>query len=173
MVAILACGLRVGSGLQPNLEKQAECDQHQQQTQDSVLQKNVGPFLVGLGFVVPQGDAHAVRQSRDHLVRKVLADRRGHIHHMLATGPINLDEHGGLALMTDDQVCLLEPVADLGDVAEAHERAVAAAEKDDLLEVLLVVVLPEGPHSNLGLPGLDATGRQVERTAADCAGNVG
>ena len=103
----------------------------------------------------------------------MLADRRGHIHHLLATGPINLDEYGGLVLMADNQVCLLEPVADLGDVAEVHDRAVAAAEKDDLLEVLLIVVLPEGPHSNLGFPGIDATGRQVERTAADRAGNVG
>ena len=157
----------------PDLEKQAECDQHQQQPQDPVLQKEIGALLVGLGFIVPHGDAHAVRQSRDHLVRQVLANRPGHIHHLLATGLVDLDEYGGPVLMADDQVCLLEPVADLGGVAEAHERAVAAAEQDDLLEVLLVVVLPEGPYSNLRFPGIYAARRQVERTAADRAGNVG
>ena len=89
----------------------------------------------------------------------MLADGRGHVHHLLAIGPVDLDEYRRMVLMPDDQVGFLETVADLGDIAKAQDRAVTTAEKDDLLEVLLVVVLAEGADPHLGFPGIDTAGR--------------
>ena len=75
--------------------------------------------------------------------------------------------------MPDNQVAFLETVANPGDIPEAQDRAVAAAEKDDLLEILLVVVLAEGADPHLGFPGIDAAGGQFQGTAANGAGDVG
>ncbi len=97
----------------------------------------------------------------------------GDVHHLLAAGPVNLHEHRGVILVPENQIDVLVLIAHPGDIAQAHERAVAVAEKDDLLEVLLVVALAEGPDPYLGFPGIDAAGGQIQRTAADRVGDIG
>ena len=51
--------------------------------------------------------------------------------------------------MPYDQIDVLETVAHLGDIAQTHDRAVVSAEDDNLLEILLIVTLAEGPNPHL------------------------
>ena len=103
----------------------------------------------------------------------MLSDGRGDIHHVLIIGPVDFDEYSGMVLVPDNQVGFLKTVANLGDIAKAQYRTVTAAEKNDLFEILLVVVLAEGPDSHLGFPGIDTAGRQVQGAAMNRVGDVG
>ena len=158
---------------QPKLEKQTQRDQDQQQPQGSVLEKKEGAFREDRRVVVPDADAHASRERGNDLVRDVVPNGARHVHHPLTVGLRNLDEHGGAALVPHEQTRVLEAVADLGNVTQAHHGAVLAAEDDDVLEILLVVALAEGPDPHLGPLGIDAARGQVKGTAADRVGDVG
>ena len=152
---------------EPDLQEEAERDQHQQQAERPVLEEDVGPLLVRLGVVVPDGDAHTVRQRRDRLRLQVLANRPGDVHHLFVVRLEDLDEDRRSAPVPDDQVGVLEIVAHGRDVAETHQRAVAAAQEDDALEVLLVVALAQGAESHLAPLGVDLAGGQVQGAAAN------
>ena len=88
---------------QPELEKKTQREQDQQQPQGSILEKNAGAFREDRRVVVPDADANAVREGGHDLVRDVVPNGPRHIHHPLAIGARDLDEHGGVALVPDDQ----------------------------------------------------------------------
>ena len=60
---------------EPEFQKQSQGDQHQQEPEKTVLDEDGGALLEGIGFIVPDGYAHAFRKGG------------GHIHHLLAVGP--------------------------------------------------------------------------------------
>ena len=91
----------------------------------------------------------------------------GDIHHLLALGPVDLHEDRRPALVPQDQVCILEGIAHIGDISKAHNCAVFPGDDDDLLEVELFVALADCPDAHLGVLRIDAAGRKVEGTAAD------
>ena len=157
---------------EPQFQEQPQGDQHQQQPEKAVLNENGGALLEGIGFVVPDGDAHAVRERGSDLVGDVRPNGARHTHHLLTVGPRYLDEDRRQTLVPDDQIRGLEPVAHFGDIAQTNDRAVAAAQDDDLLEVLLVVALSQGAHPDLRLLRVDAAGRQIQGTAANRIGNI-
>ena len=103
----------------------------------------------------------------------MLANGAHHAHHLLAVGPRDLDEDGRQPLVPDDQIRVPESVAHLGDIAQTDDRAVTAAEEDDLLEVLLIVALPQRAHAHLRLLRVDASGGEVQGTAANRSGDIG
>ena len=86
---------------------------------------------------------------------------------MLAFGTEDFDEDGGIVPVVDDQVGFPNSVANLRDVTEAQHRSVAAAQQDDLLEVLLGVVLAERADAHLRLLGVDGACREIQRAPAD------
>ena len=140
--------------------------------QKAVLEEEGSALRVGGGLVVPDRDADAVGQGGDHLVRHVLLDGAGDAHDLLVVGPVDLDEDRRLVLVPDDQVDVLEAVVDLGDLAQSQHGAVASAENDDVLELLLFVALAKGADPHLRFSGIDAARGQVERTAAYRGGYV-
>ena len=152
---------------EPYLEKQGQRDQHQQQPQDPILEEDIGALRIGLGFVVPNGDAHAVREPGNRLLLNVRPNGPGDAHHLLVVRTRDLDEDSRLSLVPHDQVRVREAVAYPGHIAQTHDRAVAAAQEDDLFEVLLIVALADRPQPNLRLPGVDGAGGKVQGTAAN------
>ena len=112
---------------EPEFEEQTQGDQHQQEPEKTVLDEDGSAFLEGVGFVVPDGDLHAVREREGDFVGDVIAHGARHIHHLLAVGPGDLDEDGRQTVVPDDQIRILEAIAHLGDITHAHDRAVAPA----------------------------------------------
>ena len=156
----------------PGFEEEGEPHQHEEQAERAVLEKKADPFRVDVRVVVPDGDADARRERRPRPMLHVVLDDAGDVEDLLAGGAVHLDERRAPPLVAVDQVRLLESVADGGDVAEPHRGPVAAAQDDDVLEVLLVVAALPGAHAHLTVPGLDAAGRQIDRPGANGGGHV-
>ena len=146
-------------------QEQRQREKNQQQPQGTVLEQHLEPFPVGLRIVVPDGDPRARGQRRAPLAVEELPHRPRHVQQVLVRGPEDLDERRRPALVAHYQVRGLEAVAHLGDVAQTHDRAVASAQDDERLEVLLVVAPAGGADADLRVAGLDAPRRQVERAA--------
>ncbi len=99
---------------------------------------------------------------------------RGHdLQHALVRGTEDLHEGGGIAVVAAHEVGVLEAVDDTRDLTQPDDGAIRLRQDDQVLEVLLRVVLSECPDSYLLLRGVDAAGRQVERSAADGGRDVG
>ena len=132
---------------------------------ETVLEQNREPFPIGFGIVVPDADPGAGRKRRNRLAVEELLDGPRHVQHLLVGSAVDLDERRRPSVVANDQIAAPEAVAHLGDVTQTYQRAVGAAEDRELLEVLLVVALPAGAYADLRVPGLDAPGREVDRTA--------
>ena len=111
-------------------------------------------------------------QRWNNHVLRVLMYGFGNIHHLLALGPEHLYEKRRLILVPENQVCISEGIAHIGDIPEAHNRAVFPGDDDDFLEVELVVALAYGLDAHRRVLRIDAAGRKIERTATDRIRNI-
>ena len=96
----------------------------------------------------------------------------GDIHHPFVLRPIDLDKRGGLTLVPDNQVGVPKPITHCGDITQAHDGAVTAAEYDNLLKILLVVALAEDTHTHFGFPGINTASRQIKGAVANRICNI-
>ena len=147
-----------------NLQEERQRREDEREPDQGVLRHEAETAADFLRIILPQFHRDAFGQGRHHFDVEIPLDGFGDVQHLLVGGPVHVDPDRRLPVVADAQIGVGEAVPHRRDLAEPHRRAVQTAEEDDLLEIHLLVVLPQRANEDVLATGGYPAGGQFERT---------
>ena len=148
---------------EPDLQKQREGDEDEDQAEQSVLHHEAQPPAHQRGVVAPDRDIRARGQARQDFRRQVFLHRRADAQQLFVGGAVHVHAGRRATVVAHAQFGVREAVAHHGDVAHADRRSIRTGEDDDVLEIRLDVIPPQRAHEDLVLAGGHLAGREFQR----------
>ena len=147
---------------QPNLQKQRQHQENEDHSDQCTLDHQTKTSPDFLGIILPYLDRDAFRKGRLDFGGEIVLDDLGDLKNLFLRGAVHIHANSPLPVVTHNEIGICEAVPYGRDVTQANRCSVGPRQDDDVFEVCLVVVLPQGPDENFLLVRGNFASRQLE-----------
>ena len=154
-----------------DLQKQAQYQKHQHQTESGVFEQQVHAAFKQLAGIVPGGEFYARRQSYGFSL-DVALDQLGNLGGLLFADPKDFDHGCRLAVKGGRGIGFGEGIPHPGNVAETDFGAVGVVDHDDIGVAGPEIATLLGTQKNLAAFGADGPAGQIQGCLAHPLGHL-